>query len=134
MTFLRAAGSALLIVLAIAGCQRPPAPGPQAGVLTGAPVLNTVTAAQLVDTLGAAGLSVPNAHDVTAQQCPEIKCIEAQDTDAVTVVVFSTTGAAQEYAATRSGTYLIQNVVLVFKTVPVQARAAYEKVVNRQLH
>ena len=122
-------GAALLTA-----CQRPPAPGPQAGVLSGAPILNTVTAAQLVHQMATAGLAVANSRDVTAQKCPEIKCIEAVDTDAVTVVKFSTTGAAEEYTGTMTGTYQAENFVLQFKSsVPVAGRAAYEKVVALQL-
>lgn len=125
-----AMGAALLTA-----CQRPPAPGPQAGVLTGAPMLNSVTAAQLVQHLAVAGLAVANSHDVTAQKCPEIKCIEAVDTDTLTVIRFSTTGAAEEYTGTQTGTYQAENVVLAFKpAVPISGRAAYEKVVAQQLH
>lgn len=125
-----AAGAVLL-----AGCQRPPAPGPQAGVLTGAPALNNVTAAQLIHNMGAAGLAVANPHDVTGQKCPEIKCIEAIDTDSLSVIRFSTTGAAEEYAGTMTGTYTAENVVLQFKaSVPTDVRVAYEKVVTQQLH
>ena len=122
-------GAALLTA-----CQRPPAPGPQAGVLSGAPILNAVTAPQLVHDMAAAGLAVANSHDVTAQKCPDIKCIEAVDTDALTVVKFSTTGAAEEYTGTMTGTYQAENFVLQFKpSVPVDRRGAYEKVVAQQL-
>jgi hypothetical protein len=125
-----AMGAALLTA-----CQRPPAPGPQAGALSGAPILNNVTAAQLVHDMSAAGLAVADSHDITAQKCPDIKCIEAVDTDALTVVMFSTTGAAEEYAGTITGTYQAENFVLQFKpSVPVAGRAAYEKVVAQQLH
>jgi hypothetical protein len=124
-----AMGAALLTA-----CQRPPAPGPQAGVLSGAPILNAVTAPQLVRDMAAAGLAVANSHDVTAQKCPDIKCIEAVDTDALTVVKFSTTGAAEEYTGTMTGTYQAENFVLQFKpSVPVDRRDAYEKVVAQQL-
>jgi hypothetical protein len=124
-----AMGAALLTA-----CQRPPAPGPQAGVLSGAPILNAVTAPQLVRDMAAAGLAVANSHDVTAQKCPDIKCIEAVDTDALTVVKFSTTGAAEEYTGTMTGTYQAENFVLQFKpSVPVDRRGAYEKVVAQQL-
>ena len=119
----------------VTACQRPPAPGPQAGVLTGSAMLNTVTAAQLVQYMGSAGLAVANSHDITTRKCPEIKCIEAIDTDALTVIKFSTTGAAEEYTGTQTGTYQAENFALAFKpAVPVTGRAAYEKVVTQHLH
>jgi len=127
-------GTAVLLASVITGCQRPPAPGPQAGALGGGPALNSATAAHLVHEFGTAGLAVANPHDRTAQKCPDIKCVEAVDTDELTVVKFSTTGAAEEYAATMSGTYHAENFVLQFKNVPVERRAAYEKVVAQQLH
>lgn len=97
-------------------------------------MLNTGTAAGLVHDMAVAGLAVANSHDVTGQKCPDIKCIEAVETDALTVVMFSTTGAAEEYAGTMSGTYQAENFVLQFKpAVPVEGRGAYEKVVTQHL-
>jgi hypothetical protein len=119
----------------LTACQRPPAPGPQAGALSGGPILNNATATALVHDMAAAGLAVANSHDVTAQKCADIKCIEAVDTDALTLMRFSTTGAAEGYTGTMTGTYQAENFVLQFKpSVPVNSRAAYEKVVAQQLH
>lgn len=124
----------LLVAAAITGCQRPPAPGPQAGNLTGAPMLNTVTAQSLVRDMGAAGLAVANPRDVAKQRCPDIRCIEAIETDAVTVLVFSTTGAGEGYAGATPGTFQVMNIVLQFAPgVTVKDRAAYEQVVNKAL-
>jgi hypothetical protein len=131
LIILTAVGAATLLT----ACQRPPAPGPQAGALSDVPILNNVTAAELVHDLAAAGLGVANSHDVTGQKCPDIKCVEAIDTDSVSVFRFSTTGAAEEYTGTMSGTYQAENFVLQFKpSVPVEGRGAYEKVVEQQLH
>ncbi|QPG71512.1 hypothetical protein [Mycolicibacterium mucogenicum] len=137
MTAMRARAVIVAAVLAatvITGCQRPPAPGPQAGALTGAPILNTVTAQAVVRDMGAAGLPVANPRDVATQKCPDIKCIEAIETDTVTVLVFSTTGAAEGYAGATPGTFQAMNIVLKFgPTVSVTDKTAYEQVVNKAL-
>ena len=126
--------AAVLAATVIAGCQRPPAPGPQAGALTGAPILNTVTAQAVVRDMGAAGLPVANPRDVATQKCPDIKCIEAIETDTVTVLVFSTTGAAEGYAGATPGTLQAMNIVLKFgPTGSVTDKTAYEQVVNKAL-
>lgn len=126
--------AAVLAATAITGCQRPPAPGPQAGSLTGAPILNTVTAQAVVRDMGAAGLPVANRRDVAEQKCPDIKCIEAIETDTVTVLVFSTTGAAEGYAGATPGTFQAMNLVLQFgPTVTLADKTAYEQVVNKAL-
>jgi hypothetical protein len=128
-------GTAVLTAMAITGCQRPPAPGPQAGVLSGAPILNDVTAQSLVHDMGVAGLAVANPRDVSKQKCPDVKCVEAVDTDAVTVIRFSTTGAAEGYAGATPGTYQAMNIVLQFgSSVPAAGRGAYEQVVAQALH
>ena len=137
MTALRTQAAIVAVVFAataIAGCQRPPAPGPQAGALTGAPILNTVTAQAVVRDMGAAGLPAANPRDVAKQKCPDIKCIEAIETDTVTVLTFSTTGAAEGYAGATPGTFQAMNIVLQFgPTVTVTDKTAYEQVVNKAL-
>ena len=126
--------AAVLAATVITGCQRPPAPGPQAGALTGAPILNTVTAQAVVRDMGAAGLPVANPRDVATQKCPDIKCIEAIETDTVTVLVFSTTGAAEGYAGATPGTFQAMTIVLKFgPTGSVADKTAYEQVVNKAL-
>lgn len=126
--------AAALAATVTTGCQRPPAPGPQAGALTGAPILNTVTAQAVVRDMGAAGLPAANPRDVATQKCPDIKCIEAIETDTVTVLVFSTTGAAEGYAGATPGTFQAMNIVLKFgPTVSVTDKTAYEQVVNKAL-
>ncbi|CAM5693851.1 hypothetical protein MAUB1S_05108 [Mycolicibacterium aubagnense] len=116
------------------GCQRPPAPGPQAGTLTGAPMLNTVTASALVRDMAAAGLAVANPRDVAKQKCPDIRCIEAIETDSVTVLVFSTTGAAAGYSGATPSTFEAMNIVLQFgPSVTAADKSAYERVVNQAL-
>lgn len=134
MRALGAIAAAVFAATVITGCQRPPAPGPQAGALTGAPILNTVTAQAVVRDMGAAGLPVANPRDVAKQKCPDIKCIEAIETDTVTVLVFSTTGAAEGYAGATPGTFQAMNIVLQFgPAVSVADKTAYEQVVNKAL-
>ncbi|WP_155927266.1 hypothetical protein [Mycolicibacterium sp. CBMA 234] len=126
--------AAILTATAVTGCQRPPAPGPQAGALSGGPMLNNVTAQAIVKDMGAAGLAVANQQDVSKQKCPDIKCLEAVETDPVTVLVFSTTGAAEGYAGATPGTFQAMNIVLQFvPSVSAKDRGAYEQVVNRAL-
>jgi len=124
----------VLAATAVTACQRPPAPGPQAGALSGAPILNTVTAAEVVKDMGAAGLAVPNPRDVAKQKCPDIKCVEAVETDTVTVLVFSTTGAAASYSAATPSTFEAMNIVVQFgPSVTATDKSAYERVVNQAL-
>lgn len=128
-------GTAVLTAMAVSGCQRPPAPGPQAGALSGGPMLNNVTAQELVRDMGAAGLAVANPRDASKQKCPDIKCLEAIDTDTLTILRFSTTGAAEGYAGATSDTYQAMNFVLQFgPSVTVNGKGAYEQVVNQALH
>jgi len=102
--------------------------------VTGVPILNTVTAQQLVKDMGAAGLAVANPRDVAKQKCPDIKCIEAVETDTVTVLVFSTTGAAEGYAGATPSTFEAMNIVLLFgPSVTVAEKGAYERLVNKAL-
>lgn len=124
----------VLAASAVTACQRPPAPGPQAGALSGGPMLNTVTAAEVVKDMGAAGLAVPNPRDVAKQKCPDIKCVEAVETDTVTVLVFSTTGAAASYSGATPSTFEAMNIVLQFgPSVTATDKSAYERVVNQAL-
>jgi hypothetical protein len=96
---------------------------------TGRPILNRTTAAQLIGSFANAGLAVPNAHDVTPVECPEINCIDAMATDTVTVIKFANTGAAQRFAGATPDMYQIEDIVLVFnQPVPADQKAAYERI------
>jgi hypothetical protein len=95
-------------------------------------ILNTVTAPELVAAFTKAGLPVPNPHDVTEAKCPAIGCVEAIDSDTVSIIKFPGTGAAERYAATTPDTYLIEDIVVVFTpSVPAGVRVTYEQIARR---
>jgi hypothetical protein len=112
--------------LAAAGCgsQTPAGQSSQAGRA----ILNTTTAAELLESFTKAGLPVPNAHDVTQAKCPPINCTDAVASDTVTVIKFANTGAAQRFAGTTPDVYQIEDLVLVFSHVPAGQQAAFEQV------
>ncbi len=92
-------------------------------------MLNTTTVADLVTSFTKAGLPVPNVHDVTQSKCPPIGCIDAVDSDTVSIMKFPSTGAAQRFAGSTPDMYLIEDVVLVFaQAVPADQRDAYQHV------
>ncbi|MDI3312734.1 MAG: hypothetical protein QJR12_00140 [Mycobacterium sp.] len=139
----RTAGRPVALVVAAAGLLV--APGGACGAHTpggadqtrhpgGAAILNATTAAELVAAFTAAGLAVPNAHDVGPQKCPQIGCVDAVDTDTVSILKFPSTGQAELYAAAIPRMFQVEDVVLVFSpAVSPGARQAYEQVANRTL-
>jgi len=125
----RVAGSVAIGVTA-AACGHAPSTAP--GTSQGPVKLNDVTSAQVVAAIAKAGLPALNSHDVTAQECPSARCSEATATDTVTVLKFPTTGSAQQYAATVSNAFQIEDLVLVFApSVTAELKRDYEKVVQR---
>lgn len=133
----RTAGRLLATVVSVAGlvvaaCGAQPSGGDhQTSHSRGAVRLNTTTVAELVAAFTDAGLAVPNAHDVGPQKCPQIGCIDAENTDTVSIMEFPSTGKAELYAASVPSMFLVENVVLVFSSaVPPEARRAYERVAN----
>ncbi len=95
---------------------------------SGAVILNTTTVGELVVAFTDAGLAVPNAHDVGPQKCPQIGCIDAVDTDTVSIMKFPSTGKAELYAASIPRMFLVEDVVVVFSSaVSPEARRAYEQ-------
>ena len=87
---------------------------------------------QLVDSFTKAGLPLPNRRDVTTQKCPGIGCIEAVDSETVSIIKFSGTGAAQRFAGTTPDIYLIEDIVLVFTpAVSPAQRRTYEQVARQ---
>lgn len=63
---------------------------------------------------------------------PDIRCVEAIET--VTVLVFSTTGAAAGYSGATPSTFEAMNIVLQFgPSVTATDKSAYERVVNQAL-
>ncbi|GFG73280.1 hypothetical protein [Mycobacterium botniense] len=106
----------------------------QTGHPSGAAILNTTTPADLLAAFTHAGLAVPNAHDVGPQKCPRIGCVDAVDTDTVSILKFPSTGEAELYAASVPRMFQIEDVVLVFSAaVSPGATQAYEQVAKRTI-
>jgi hypothetical protein len=121
----------VITAFVIAACSTPTTPG-QSSVATGRAILNTTTVAKLVAAFTNAGLPVSNAHDVTQSRCPQIGCIDAVDSDTVSIIKFGRTGAAERFAGSTSDVFLIEDVVLVFaQSVPPDQRAAYQAVARK---
>ena len=127
----RTVGLAALAVSILAACSHhaPATPNTSAA---GPPQLNGVSASQLVDSIVKAGLPAANQHDVTSVKCPKLQCLQAIDTDTVSVLKFPGTGKAELYAAAISNVYQVEDVVLTFApTVTGDLKQQYESVVNR---
>jgi hypothetical protein len=102
---------------------------------SGAVILNTTTVGELVAAFTHAGLAVSNAHDVGPQKCPQIGCIDAVDTDTVSIMKFPSTGKAELYAASIPSMFQLEDVVLVFSSaVSPEAKRAYEQVAKHTVH
>jgi hypothetical protein len=128
----RAAGIVAIAIGGIAGCGHSTVTGNDGGSAGGPVSLNTITASQVIGAITKAGLPALNAHDVTAQKCPALHCIQAVESDTVSVFKFPTTGIAQKYEASTSNVYLIEDLVLAFApTVTPELKGDYEKVVAR---
>ena len=118
----------MITAFVVAACNTHTPPH-QPGTPTGRPILNTTTVAELVTAFTRAGLPVPNVHDVTQSKCPPIGCIDAVDSDTVSILKFPSTGAAQRFAGATTDMYLIEDVVLVFtQAVSADQRAACQDI------
>jgi hypothetical protein len=85
-----------------------------------------------VDAIIEAGLPTPNLRDTTAVKCPKLQCIQAIETDTVSILKFPATGPAQLYAGAISNAYQLEDVVLTFApTVSAEQKQDYERVVAR---
>ncbi|MGH3521251.1 MAG: hypothetical protein ACRDU4_00150 [Mycobacterium sp.] len=116
--------------LVVVACGAQPSGGDhQTSHPRGGASLNTTTVAELVAAFTDAGLAVANAHDVGPQKCPHIGCIDAVDTDTVSIMKFPSTGKAELYGASVPSMFQVEDVVLVFSSaIPPEARRSYELV------
>ena len=127
----RSVGLAALAVSILAACSHHEPATPNTAA-SGPPQLNGVSASQLMDAIVKAGLPAPNQRDVTSLKCPKLQCLQAIDTDTVSVLKFPGTGKAELYAAAISNVYQVEDVVLTFApTVTGDLKRQYESVVNR---
>jgi len=100
----------------------------------GGAILNTTSVGDLIAAFSHAGLAVPNAHDVGPQKCPQIGCIDAVDTDTVSIMKFPSTGKAELYAASIPRMFQVEDVVLMFSSaVSPEARRGYEQVAKHTI-
>ena len=126
----RVVGLAALVVFILGGCSRSEPVTPNTAPAQAA--LNGASASQLMDAIIKAGLPAPNLRDVTALKCPKLHCIQALDTDTVSVLKFPATGPAQLYAGAIANVYQVEDVVLTFApTVTAEQKQQYEGVVAR---
>jgi hypothetical protein len=96
--------------------------------------LNTTTVANVVESFIAAGLPARNVHDVTGEKCPKAGCIDAVDTDTVSVMKFPSTGTAERYAGSVPNMYLVEDLVLVFAAgVAPDTRGDYQRAAKRSI-
>lgn len=85
-----------------------------------------------MDSILKAGLAAPNQRDVTSVKCPKLQCLQAIDSDTVSILKFPGTGKAELYAAAISNVYQVEDVVLTFApTVTGDLKQQYESIVNR---
>jgi hypothetical protein len=131
----RAAGVALCLALAVAGCARSPTPPstPNTSAATSAG-LNGLSAMDAVGKVHSAGLPTPNAHDVTSDKCAKLHCVGAVDSDTVSILKFDHTGAAQQYAGSISNSYQLEDLVVVFApTLTDSEKLAYERALEHAI-
>lgn len=125
-------GVAALAVSVLAACSHYEPATPNTAAPAGPPQLNGVSATQLMDAIVKAGLPALNRRDVTSVKCPKLQCLQAIDTDTVSVLKFPGTGKAELYAAAIANVYQVEDVVLTFApTVTGGLKQQYESVVNR---
>ncbi|WP_264001172.1 hypothetical protein, partial [Mycolicibacterium gadium] len=90
----------VLLAAALQGCSPREAAAPSRPSAQSGPVmLNNVSVAEVLNALTKAKLPALNPHDVTASACPTAGCLEATDTDTVSILKFPSTGRAELYAA-----------------------------------
>ncbi|WP_149438941.1 hypothetical protein [Mycolicibacterium sp. P1-5] len=100
----------------------------------GAVMLNNVSAAQVLDAITKAKLPALNARDATASTCPTAGCLEATNTDTVSILKFPSTGRAELYAAAVPDMLQVEDIVVVFaSTLSAEQKAAYGQVVRNSM-
>ncbi|SBS78529.1 conserved exported hypothetical protein [uncultured Mycobacterium sp.] len=124
----------LMLTAALAGCGGRGTGGPAPSSPHDAVMLNDVSVAAVLGAITKAKLPVLNARDSTASRCPEAGCVQAIDTDAVSILKFPSTGRAELYAAAVPEMLQVEDIVVVFTpTVTTQQRAAYGQVIQHAM-
>ncbi len=121
-----------LSVVMLTACAHPEPVGPTTKSTDGPVQLNGISASRLIEAFTRARLPTANPRDVTDVKCPRANCLQAIDTDTLSVIKFPTTGLAQKYAGSMSNVYQVEDLVLVFApAVTAGLKSDYEKVVER---
>ena len=97
-------------------------------------MLNDVSVATVLDGIAKAKLPVLNVRDTTSSRCPEAGCVQATDTDAVSILKFPSTGRAELYAAAVPDMLQVEDIVVVYApTLTGEQKAAYGHVVQHTM-
>jgi hypothetical protein len=124
---------AALMTAAVAGCGAQNSPS-AASTRSGAVLLNDVSVAAVMDAITKAKLPAANPRDATASKCPEAGCVDAMDTDTVSILKFPSTGRAELYAAAVRDMLQVEDIVVLFApTVTSDQKAAYGQAVKNAM-
>ncbi|BBY62757.1 hypothetical protein MHEL_10000 [Mycolicibacterium helvum] len=94
-------------------------------------MLNDVSVAAVLGAITKANLPASNPRDTTASTCPEAGCLQATDTDTVSILKFPSTGRAELYAAAVPNMLQVEDIVVVFApTLTSEQKAAYGQVIK----
>ncbi|QEN13022.1 hypothetical protein ACRDU6_10360 [Mycolicibacterium sp. ELW1] len=123
---------AALLTAVSAGCgARDSHPAP---TTAGAVLLNNVSVAEVLNAITKAKLPAVNARDETASTCPTAGCLEATDTDTVSILKFPSTGRAELYAAAVPDMLQVEDIVVVFApTLTSEQKTAYGQAVKNAM-
>jgi hypothetical protein len=125
---------AALLAAVLAGCGAHDSHGLGKHGPRDAVMLNDVSVATVLDAIAKAKLPVLNARDTTSSRCPEAGCMEATDTDAVSILKFPSTGRAELYAAAVPDMLQVEDIVVVYApTLTGEQKAAYGQVVKHTM-
>lgn len=124
--------SAILVMVALGACGSVDRDPPNVEPTKGPALLNEVSASEVVSAFTDAGLPATNPRDVTALKCSKLHCLQAVDTESVSVLKFPGPGPAQLYAGAISNAFQVEDVVITFApTVTSDLKVAYQRVVER---
>ena len=94
-------------------------------------ILNDISVAAVLDAINKAKLPAANPRDATASTCPDAGCVQATDTDTVSILKFPSTGRAELYAAAMPDMVQVEDIVVIFApTVTGAQKSAYRRVVK----
>ncbi|TGD85598.1 hypothetical protein BayCH28_21480 [Mycolicibacterium sp. CH28] len=94
-------------------------------------ILNDISVAAVVDAINKAKLPAVNPRDATASTCPAAGCVQATDTDTVSILKFPSTGRAEVYAASMPDMLQVEDIVVIFTpTMTSEQKAAYGRVIK----